>query len=233
MITPLGTLQNTLWMSHSGTSQVLSLGKFRMFPSLSQWGHPSHMTWDTANTLQGSLWMSHSGTLQLHSVGKFKMFSLYNWWEHLSHMIQDTVNVLDISQAREIAGTLAGKILNVLVMCWAGTCMVLCPFPCNVLVMYWPGTLALAPSARRSTRTSCFTCLILVTPFQLVFVFDRLAIDWFMRFHSNWGWWDRQKLNFDRTSNWIRIPPRLDCNKITPPPNVITVKLKRDFNHGL
>ena len=51
-----------------------------------------------------------------------------------------------IPQAKEIAGTLTGEILNVLVMCWAGTCMVLCPFPCNVLVMYWPGTLALAPS---------------------------------------------------------------------------------------
>ena len=86
---------------------------------------------------------------------------------------------------------------------------------------------------RWSTRTSCFTCLILVAPFQSVFVFDRLAIDWFMRFRSNRGWWDRQKLNFDRTSNWIRILPWLDCNKITPPPNVITVKLKRDFNHGL
>ena len=56
------------------------------------------------------------------------------------------MNVLGIPQAREIAGTLAGKILNVLGMCWVGTCMVLCPFPCNVLVMYWPGTQALAPS---------------------------------------------------------------------------------------
>ena len=56
------------------------------------------------------------------------------------------MNVLGIPQAREIAGTLAGKILNVLVMCWVGTCMVLCPFPCNVLVMYWPGIQALAPS---------------------------------------------------------------------------------------
>ena len=56
------------------------------------------------------------------------------------------MNVLGIPQAREIAGTLAGKILNVLVMCWVGTCMVLCPFPCNVLVMYWPGKLVLAPS---------------------------------------------------------------------------------------
>ena len=63
-------------------------------------------------------------------------------------MIQDTVNVLGIPQARDIAGTLAGKILNVLVMCWVGTCMVLCPFPCNALVMYWTGTLALAPSER-------------------------------------------------------------------------------------
>ena len=61
------------------------------------------------------------------------------------------MNVLDIPQAREIAGTLAGKILNVLVMCWAGTCMVLCPFPCNVLVMYWTGTLALAPSVNTSS----------------------------------------------------------------------------------
>ena len=41
-------------MSHSGKLLLLSLGKFKMFPSLSQWGHPSHMTWDTVNTLQGS-----------------------------------------------------------------------------------------------------------------------------------------------------------------------------------
>ena len=56
------------------------------------------------------------------------------------------MNVLDISQAREIGGTLAGKILNGLVMYQVGTCMVLCPFPCNVLAMYQLGTLALAPS---------------------------------------------------------------------------------------
>ena len=56
------------------------------------------------------------------------------------------MNVLGIPQAREIAGTLAGQILNVLGVYWVGTCMVLCPFPCNVFVMYWPRTLALAPS---------------------------------------------------------------------------------------
>ena len=64
-------------------------------------------------------------------------------------MIQDTVNVLGIPQAREIAGTLAGQILNVLGVYWVGTRMVLCPFPCNVFVMYWPRTLALAPSGNR------------------------------------------------------------------------------------
>ena len=57
------------------------------------------------------------------------------------------MNVLGIFQAREIAGTLAGKILNVLMMCWVGTYMVLCPFPCDVLAVYWPGTPVLAPSA--------------------------------------------------------------------------------------
>ena len=31
------------------------VGKFKISPSLSQWGHPSHMTWDTVNTLQESL----------------------------------------------------------------------------------------------------------------------------------------------------------------------------------
>ena len=50
------------------------------------------------------------------------------------------------SQARETAGTLAGKILNVLVMYWVGTCMVFCLFPCDVLVMYQLSTPVLAPS---------------------------------------------------------------------------------------
>jgi len=39
----------------------------------------------------------------------------------------DTVNVLAIPQAREIAGTLAGKILNVLGMDQVGISQVLCP----------------------------------------------------------------------------------------------------------
>jgi len=56
------------------------------------------------------------------------------------------VNVLTIPQARDTAGKLAGKILNVLGMDWVGTSQVLCPFPCDVLAMYWPSTLALAPS---------------------------------------------------------------------------------------
>ena len=47
----MGTLQGTLWMSHSGTSQVLSLGKFKMYPLLSYLGHPGHMTWYTVNVL--------------------------------------------------------------------------------------------------------------------------------------------------------------------------------------
>jgi len=41
---------------------------------------------------------------------------------------------------------LAGKILDVLGMYQVGTCLVLCPFPCDVLAMYRLGTLALAPS---------------------------------------------------------------------------------------
>ena len=61
-------------------------------------------------------------------------------------MIWDTVNVPAIPRAREIAGTLAGKILNGLVMYWVGTCMVFCLFPCDVLVMYQLSTLVLAPS---------------------------------------------------------------------------------------
>jgi len=56
------------------------------------------------------------------------------------------VNVLTIPQARDIAGKLAGKILNVPGMDWVGTSHVLCPFPCDVLAMYQPSTLALAPS---------------------------------------------------------------------------------------
>ena len=61
-------------------------------------------------------------------------------------MTWDTVNVLAVPQAREIAGTLAGKILNVLGMDKVGIFQVLCPFPCDVLAMYWPGKLALVPS---------------------------------------------------------------------------------------
>ena len=56
------------WMSHSGTSQLLSLGKFMMFPIFSQLGHPGHMTWGIVNVTAISLtkfWMSHSGKLQL------------------------------------------------------------------------------------------------------------------------------------------------------------------------
>ena len=63
-------------------------------------------------------------------------------------MTWDTVNVLTIPQAREIAGKLAGKILDVLAMYWVGTCLVLCPFPCDGLVMYRIGTLVLAPSVK-------------------------------------------------------------------------------------
>ena len=67
-------------------------------------------------------------------------------------MTWDTVNVLTIPQAREIAGKLAGKILDVLGMYQVGTCLVLCPFPCDVLAMYQPGTLALAPSEYGATN---------------------------------------------------------------------------------
>ena len=58
------------------------------------------------------------------------------------------MNVLSILQAREFAGKFAGKILNVPEMYWVGTCLVLCPFPCNVLVMYWLSTLVFVPSVR-------------------------------------------------------------------------------------
>jgi len=58
----------------------------------------------------------------------------------------DTVNVLAVSQARKVAGKLAGEILNVLGMDKVGTSQVHCPFPCNVLVMSQPSKLALAPS---------------------------------------------------------------------------------------
>ena len=61
-------------------------------------------------------------------------------------MIQDTVNALAVPHAREIAGKLAGKILNVLGMDWVGISQVLCPCPCDVLAVYQPGILALAPS---------------------------------------------------------------------------------------
>jgi len=68
------------------------------------------------------------------------------------------VNVLAIPQAREIAGTLAGKILNVLGMDWVGISQVLCPFPCDVLAMYRPGKLALV--------------LVIAGDFQLFFFFS-------------------------------------------------------------
>src|SRR5258707_14144893 len=63
-------------------------------------------------------------------------------------MTWDTVNVLTIPWAGEIAGKLAGKILDVLEMYWVGTCWVHYPFPCNVLAMYWLRTPPLAPSAK-------------------------------------------------------------------------------------
>ena len=70
-------------------------------------------------------------------------------------MTWNTVNVLTIRQAREIVGKLAGKILDVLVMYRVGTCLVLCPFPCDVLDMYPPGTLVLAPSVIEGDSSSC------------------------------------------------------------------------------
>jgi len=36
----LTELMGTLQMSHSGTPQALSLGKFKMYPPLSYLGHP-------------------------------------------------------------------------------------------------------------------------------------------------------------------------------------------------
>ena len=51
VIEPIGTLQRTLWMSHSGTSQALPFGKFKVYPPLSYLGHPGHMTWYTVNVL--------------------------------------------------------------------------------------------------------------------------------------------------------------------------------------
>ena len=38
-------------MSHSGTLQVLSLGKFKMYPLLSCLGRPGHIIWYTVNQL--------------------------------------------------------------------------------------------------------------------------------------------------------------------------------------
>jgi len=58
------------------------------------------------------------------------------------------VNVLAVPQARDIAGKLAGNILNVLGMDWVGTSQVHCPFPCNVLAVYQLSILALVPSVR-------------------------------------------------------------------------------------
>ena len=66
-------------------------------------------------------------------------------------MTWDAVNVLAVSQAREIAGKLAGKILNVPRMNQMGISQLLCPFPCDVLVMHQPGKLALAPSGNTAT----------------------------------------------------------------------------------
>src|SRR5258705_9322351 len=64
-------------------------------------------------------------------------------------MTWDTVNVLTIPWAGEIAGKLAGKILDVLKMYWVSTCWVHYPFPCSVLAMYRLGTPPLAPSVNR------------------------------------------------------------------------------------
>src|SRR5258708_18775730 len=38
-------------MSHSGKPQVLSLGKFKVYPQSTQSGHFGHMTWKTVNVL--------------------------------------------------------------------------------------------------------------------------------------------------------------------------------------
>jgi hypothetical protein len=44
-------LSGTSWMSHSGTLQLLSLGKFKMFPRCSWLEHLNHTTQDTVNVL--------------------------------------------------------------------------------------------------------------------------------------------------------------------------------------
>ena len=61
-------------------------------------------------------------------------------------MTGNTVNVLIISCTREIAGKLAGKILNVLAVYQVSTWQVHCPFPCSVFVVYRVGTSGLVPS---------------------------------------------------------------------------------------
>jgi len=77
----------------------------------------------------------------------------------------DTVNVLAVPQAREIAGKLAGKILNVLWMDQVGISQVHCPFPCSVLAVYQLGILALAPSdiGRRSLKICTFLSRLSIT----------------------------------------------------------------------
>ena len=77
-------------------------------------------------------------------------------------MTWDTVNVLTIPWAGEIAGKLAGKILDVLEMYWVGTGWVHYPFPCSVLAMYWLGTPPLAPSETRGRGRGQMPVFILV-----------------------------------------------------------------------
>ena len=61
-------------------------------------------------------------------------------------MTGNTVNVLIISCTREIAGKLAGKILNVLAVYRVGIWQVLCPFPCSVFAVYQVRTSGFVPS---------------------------------------------------------------------------------------
>ena len=73
----------------------------------------------------------------------------------------------------DTAGKLAGNILNGLGMYRVGSCLVLCPYPCDVLVMYLPRTPPLAPSVSSpaiSSLSSLLSLLLIALTHEVILI---------------------------------------------------------------
>ena len=86
----MGTLRSHCRENHRnslneplGKLQLLSLGKFKIFPLISQWGHCSHITRDIVNVPA----ISWAGELQGNPPGKFWMYLGCTGLAHAQYII--------------------------------------------------------------------------------------------------------------------------------------------------